>query len=482
MTVKLIQPRMRKRPMDTDLKLHMAPPLGLLTVAAVLRRDHRVTVENENIGAVDLTDCPDIVGISVTVDVLPRAMEIARAYRSRGIPVVAGGIHITTAADTIPEDAFDALCIGAAEGTWPQIMEDLSRGALRKRYRCRGPLKGEEIVSPAYDMIASEPYLYCNVVHTSRGCPFQCDFCYNSSREHQYVNRPIGDVLADIRATGQKHILFIDDNFAGNRAWTRDFLRAIRPLELKWNAAVSLDVAWEPELLDLMRDSGCRSLFIGFESISPSSIRSVHKGQNRTEGYDRAVAEIHRRGIMVNASFVFGLDGDTPETFPATLDWIVKNRIETVTSHILTPYPGTVLYDRMAAEGRLLTHDLSRYNTANVVFQPRGMSPEELYRGYLWMYRQIYSLKNILRRRPAARQQRMSYWLFNLLYRKYGGFTDRLCKLVTYASIGRLAQFLSRCRGRWEEPLPEYADIPPRTLQAHLEMPGSVSHTEVPEA
>ena len=449
MTVKLIQPRMRKRPMDTDLKLHMAPPLGLLTVAAVLRGEHQVTVENENIGPVDLRDTPDIVGISVTVDVLPRAMEIARAYRSRGIPVVAGGIHITTAADTVPEDAFDALCIGAAEGVWPEIMKDLAcRGALRKRYRCKGPLRGEEIVSPAYDMIAPENYLYCNVVHTSRGCPYRCDFCYNSGREHRYVNRPIPDVLADIRATGQRHILFIDDNFAGNRAWIREFLTAILPLGLKWNAAVSLDVAWEPELLDLMRRSGCQSLFIGFESIDPRSIGSVHKGQNRTDRYDRAVEEIHKRGIMINASFVFGLDGDTPETFSATLDWILRNRIETVTSHILTPYPGTVLFDRMLAEGRLLTRDLSLYNTAHVVFQPKGMTPEELYKGYLWIYRQVYSLKNILRRRPAARRQRMSYWPFNLFYRKYGSLTDRLCKLVTYARIGRVVQRLSRYRGK----------------------------------
>ena len=442
MTVKLIQPRMHKRPMDTDLKLHMAPPLGLLTVAALLRRDHRVTVENENVGPVDMGDSPDVVGISVTVDVLPRAMEIARVYRSRGIPVVAGGIHVTTAADTIPEDAFDALCIGAAEGTWPEIMRDLAEGRLQRRYRCKGPLKGEDIVSPAYDMVDPSSYLYCNVVHTSRGCPFQCDFCYNSGREHHYVNRPIPDVLADIRATGQKHILFIDDNFTGNRAWTREFLAAIRPLGLKWSAAASLDAAREPELLDLMGESGCRSLFIGFESIDPRSIDSVHKGQNRIADYERAVAEIHRRGIMVNASFVFGLDGDTPETFRATLDWIVRNRIETVTSHILTPYPGTALYARMEAEGRLLTRDLSLYNTAHVVFQPRGMIPEELYQGYLWMYRQIYSWKNILRRRPEARQQRMTYWLFNLLYRKYGGLTDRLCKMVTYERIGRLAQRL----------------------------------------
>ncbi len=446
MNVKLIQPRMRKRPMDTDLKLHMAPPLGLLTVAALLRRTHRVTVENENVGPVDLNDSPDIVGISVTVDVLPRAVEIARSYRSRGIPVVAGGIHVTTAADTIPEDAFDALCIGAAEGTWPEIMADLARGALKKRYRCRGEMKGEDVVSPAYDMIDAKQYLYCNVVHTSRGCPYRCDFCYNSGREHRYVNRPIGDVLADIRATGQRHILFIDDNFAGNRAWTREFLQTIRPLGLKWNAAVSIDAARDPALLDLMRDSGCRSLFIGFESIDPRSIDSVHKGHNRTEDYDRAVAEIHRRGIMINGSFVFGLDGDTPETFRATLDWIVQNRIETVTSHILTPYPGTVLYERMLAEGRLLTDDLSLYNTAHVVFRPKGMTPEELYDGYLWMYREIYSLKNILRRLPAARQQRMTYLLFNFLYRKYGGFTDRLCKLLGYARIGRLAQLLGRYR------------------------------------
>ena len=454
MVVKLIQPRMIPRPMDTDLKLHMAPPLGLLTVATVLRGAHQVSVENENIGPVDLSDSPDIVGLSVTVDVLPRAMEIARGYRRRGIPVVAGGVHVTTAADTIPEDAFDALCIGAAEGTWPEIMGDLAGGKLRKRYRCKGPLRGEDLVSPAYDLVAEQPYLYCNVVHTSRGCPFRCDFCYNSGQEHRYVHRRVEDILADIRATGQRHILFIDDNFAGDRAWTREFLRIIRPMKLRWNAAVSLDIAGDPELLDLMKESGCRSLFIGFESIHPESLRSVHKGQNRVEDYDRAVREIHGRGIMINASFVFGLDGDTPETFPATLRWIVKNRIETVTSHILTPYPGTVLYERMKAEGRLLTDDLSQYNTAHVVFRPEGMTPEELCRGYLWMYRQIYSLKNILRRAPLAREQRMTYWLFNLLYRKFGRLTAFLCRRVNRRLNRRSAQdnaALLRAESRYVE-------------------------------
>lgn len=444
MYVKLIQPRMRPRPMDTGLKMHMSPPLGLLTIASLLRNEHRVRLENENIRPVEFFDGPDIVGISVTVDTLPRAMEIAAAFRKRGIPVVAGGIHITTAADTIPADAFDALCIGPAEGTWPRIMADCARDELQKVYRCEGSFTGADIVSPAYDMIDPRDYLYCNIVHTSRGCPFRCDFCYNSSGGHPYLRRPIEDVLRDIHMVGRRHIMFIDDNFAGDPAWTRQLLHAITPLRIRWNAAVSLNAALDTDLLDLMKRSGCEGLFIGFESVNAESLRAVHKGQNQLERYEQAVRNIHDRGMMVNASFVFGLDGDTPDTFRHTLDWIVRNRIETVTSHIMTPYPGTVLYDRMKAEGRITTDALSLYNTANVVFRPLRMTADELQRGYLDMYRQIYSFRNILRRMPEKRDQRAAYLSFNLLYRKFGRFSDELCRLVGYSRIGWLGERLSR--------------------------------------
>ncbi|MBR6809245.1 MAG: cobalamin-dependent protein, partial [Clostridia bacterium] len=251
MYIKLIQPGMIKRPMDTDLKIHMAPPLGLLTIANILRKEHRVVLENENVQLLHLDDAPDLVGISVTVDVLPRAMEIAAVYRKKGVKVVAGGIHVTCASHLIPEDAFDVLCIGAAEGTWPQIVRDFQQGTLQKIYRCTARMQGRDIVSPAYDMLKTEPYLYCNVVHTSRGCPFRCDFCYNSSNSQPYLNREIEDVLADIKAIGSRHIMFIDDNFTGNPVWTRKFLEAIRPLKLKWNAAVSINVAQDLQLLDL---------------------------------------------------------------------------------------------------------------------------------------------------------------------------------------------------------------------------------------
>ncbi len=444
MYIKLIQPKMEKRPMDNDIKIRMSPPLGLLTIINILRDEHRVVLENENIQEICYDDTPDIVGISVTVDVLPRAIEIARKFRKRNIPVVAGGIHITSAAETIPPDSFDVLCIGAAEGTWPDIVNDFQNGSLKRLYRCGCNLGGDDIASPAYDILKKSEYLYCNVVHTSRGCPFRCDFCYNSGKEHVYINRAIEDVIADIRAVKSRHIMFIDDNFAGNRKWTCDFLKAIAPMNLKWNAAVSINAAFDSELLDLMAESGCQSLFIGFESINPKSIGDVHKLQNNTDKYEEAIRAIHKRGIMINASFVFGLDGDTKETFKNTLDWIVKNRLETVTSHILTPYPGTELYNRLKNQGRIITDDLSLYNTSHVVFKPVGMTAEELYSGYIDIYKKIYSFKNIFRRMPKARKQLAPYLLFNLMYRKFGKFTDFLCKLITYKRIGLWAEKLSR--------------------------------------
>ena len=443
MFIKLIQPRMLMRPMDTGLKIRMSPPLGLYTIVNMFRNQHTVVVQNENVE--DITyDNPDIVGIMVSLDVLPRAAEIARPFRERGIPVVAGGVHITTASQTVPDGLFDMLCIGAAEGTWPDIMNDLQHGQLKPVYRCSPNFTGSDIIPPAYDLIPADKYLYTNIMHTSRGCPFRCDFCYNSFGGHRYMHREIDDVVSEIKAIGRRHIMFIDDNFIGDPAWTRQLLQAITPLNIKWNAAVSINVATIPGMLDLMLESGCQGLFIGFESINAASVGSVHKVQNDRTRYEEAIREIHNRGIMINASFVFGLDEDTPEVFKQTLDWIVEQRIETVTSHILTPYPGTKLYDQLEAQGRITTTDLSRYNTAHVVFQPKRMTAEQLIEGYLWIYSELYSWKNILRRMPRNQRQRLAYLNFNIFYRKWGRWTDRLCRLVTYRRIGLLAERLSR--------------------------------------
>ena len=391
MIIKLIQPEMKMRPMDTKLKTRMSPPLGLLTIANMFYREHTVIIENENIRDLNYDEAVDIVGISITVDVLPRAVEIAKRFRERGVTVVGGGIQITACPEYMTEE-FDAVSVGMAEKTWFDIVRDFQRGELKKIYTCSGSIKGSDIIPPAYNLINKGDYLYTNIVCTSRGCPFKCDFCYNSCEHCRdiYINRPIEDVLADIRAIGKKHIMFIDDNFIGNPKWTREFVKALKPLNIKWNAAVSSNIGDMPELLDEMAESGCQSLFIGFESLNERSLRNVHKNQNSIEKYEKLVNELHSRGIMINASFVFGLDGDDVTTFKATLDWIVKNKIETVTSHILTPYPGTKLYDDFVKDNRITSFDFSEYNTASVVFKPENMTAEELYEGYINIYKEIY--------------------------------------------------------------------------------------------
>lgn len=255
------------------------------------------------------------------------------------------------------------------------------------------------------------------------------------------MNRLIDDVIEDINKVGRKHIMFIDDNFIGNPKWTFEFLNRIKPLGIKWNAAVSANVVDIPDMLDLMKESGCQGLFIGFESINGNSIEIANKNQNNTERYEYIVNEIHRRGLMINASFVFGLDDDDPTTFNRTIKWIVKNKIETVTSHILTPYPGTAQHSRYNAEKRITSDDLSLYTTADVVFSPRKMTSEELYEGYIDIYRQIYSFSNILRRIP--KHQRTGYLLFNIFYRKYGKLTEKICEFIGFNRIGYIWEKLS---------------------------------------
>ncbi len=436
MHIVLIQPKMNKRPMDTDLKTRMAPSLALLTLMNLTPAGNEVTIINENVEQIDFNCAADLVGITITLDVMPRAVQIAEKFRRRGVPVVAGGIHVTCCpGECAPH--FDAVCVGAAERVWARMTGDTARRNLQRVYYDMVDFRGDEIVSPKYDGLDKSRYLYTNVVTTSRGCPNRCDFCYNSCKNRAYVRRPIKDVIRDIQSLGTRHILFIDDNFIGDPSYTEDLLGCMRGMDLKWSAAVTTKIAGYPRLLDLMAKTGCQSLFIGFESINNASLQGVKK-DNRFEKYEALAKEIHSRGIMINASMVFGLDGDTLDVFDRTLDWLIKNKIETLTSHILTPYPGTELYRRMEGEGRIIDHDLSIYNTAHVVFAPKGMTAQELQEGYLRIYREFYSFRNILRRMPEHRAQRKPYLLFNLFYRKFGRFSLLLTRIIPMRVLGRL--------------------------------------------
>lgn len=441
MRIKLIAPRMSLRPMDSEYKRVLSPSLALLTVAALTPAGHDVTIADENAQELNLGDAPDLVGITVNVDTSARAYAIAARYRERGVPVVVGGIHVSANPDEALAHA-DAVCIGEAENQWARILSDAAAGRLQRQYRCAEPADLTQVPLPRRDLIDQSRYLYTNIVCASRGCPFACEFCYNSCDyvHHRYRTRPIAHVIEEIHRLGTKQVLFIDDNFIGNVNWTREFLRAIRPLGLKWHAAVSTNVGLHPDLLDEMQATGCQSLFIGFESINQASVAGASKYQNHVDTYEELIGAIHARGIMVNASLVFGFDHDTPDVFPDTLDWLVRNRVETMTAHILTPYPGTKLYQRLKREGRIVDEDWRHYNTAHVVYTPRHMTREELYAGYLWMYDRFYALENILRRMPEDRGQWLPYLLFNLGYRKYGKVTSQVARWGLMNALGRVAR------------------------------------------
>ncbi len=431
--------------MDTSLKARMAPSLGLLVIAQVLRENHQVTLEDENIEPINYTETVHAVGITVTVNTYNRAIEISKAYREKGIPVIAGGIHIS-AVPELCSTYFDALCVGPSETIWSEIIADIKNNKLKKLYHCSQSISGNDIASPAYDLVDHTKYLYTNIISTSYGCPFRCNFCYNSCDAYNklYINKPVENVLDEIKAINRKHIMFIDDNFIGNPDWTRKLLQKIKPLRLKWNAAVSANIINMPDILDSMQQSGCQGLFIGFESLTSHALDNANKNQNDSILYEKLVNEIHKRGMMVNASFVYGLDGEDTSVFQRTVDFVVKNKIETVTSHIFTPYPGTEVYKKLLEEKRINSFDYTKYDTAHVVFSPQNMTESELYDGYLSVYKKIYSLKNILRRIPRSKKQIIPYFLFNLMYRKYGKFTSFICEKIGYSRIGIWAERISK--------------------------------------
>jgi radical SAM superfamily enzyme YgiQ (UPF0313 family) len=444
MKIKLISPRMSLRPMDSAYKRLLSPPLSLVTIATLTPKEHTVWIEDENVGKINLKDNPDIVGITVNVDTSERAFEIAEHYRHKNIKVIFGGIHASANPEVMLTHC-DSVVIGEAEEVWETLLNDFTENRLQSIYRNNTVTDLRNVPVPNWNFVNHKKYLYHNVIVTSRGCPFHCNFCYNSSDyvSNHFRNRPVEEVLKEIENFETKQILFIDDNFIGNLEWTKQFVQTIKGKGFIWHAAVSANIFHHKNLIRDFADSGCKSLFIGFESINEKSILSADKRQNKISEYEELISFLHENGIMINASMVFGFDSDEPSVFKTTLDWLIKNRVETMTAHILTPYPGTVLYRQLLSENRIIDFTPNKYNTSNVVFQPKNMTPEELRNGYLWIYREFYSLKNIIRRKPVNKALRTPYFLFNLGYRKYGRITSFMGKMRFMSKIGQIARKIS---------------------------------------
>ncbi len=418
-SVLLINPFYRKDARASLGKHVLTPTLALSSLAGVTPPDWSVRIWDENLlqGPPPADPPPRVAGITVHLTFAKRAYELARWLRSRGTIVIFGGPHVSACTDEAAAHA-DAVVLGNGVAIWPTVLADIAAGRLRRRYD--GAWDELAAAPPRRDLLPQASYLTTASLNATNGCRNRCDFCYLSTagvRMPWRVRDP-RDVAAEFAATGEPYGVFTDNNLGSDPDHLIDLCAALRPLQRIWSAAVTLDVTDREDAVAAMAAAGCTGVFIGFESLGDGNLRRAGKRTPPAEEYARRVRMFHRHGIQVNASFVFGFDGDDTSIFARTVAWCEAVRLECATFHILTPYPGTPLFRRMDAAGRILTRDWQRYDTAHCVFRPARMTPQELEAGYAWCYRRMFSFASILRRRPEDPRAVLPYLAMALLYKR----------------------------------------------------------------
>ena len=398
--VKMILPALTEAtsPLFRPIKYSLFPPLGLATLAGYLDPDVEVSLHDEHVERLRVDDEPDLVVIQAYITSARRSYEIADLYRRRGCHVAIGGLHPTS----LPEEAAahaDTVFVGPGEDTWPRFLEDFAAGRPQARYT--STVRTLDGLPPIRrDLIKRHLYLVPNSIVVSRGCPHACDFCYKEAffeGGRSFYTQSVDGALAEIDRLPGRHLYFLDDHLFGNGRFARALFEGMRGMGRIWQAAGTVKSVLQPGLLEAAVEAGLRSLFVGFETISATNLRDHRKTQNINKDYSAAIRRLHELGVMVNASFVFGMDDDDVNIFDRTVEWAVQEGVETATFHILTPYPSTGLFQRIEAEGRLAHRDWDRYDTRHAVFRPARMRPEELEEGYWRADRDFYRWSNIAR-------------------------------------------------------------------------------------
>jgi radical SAM superfamily enzyme YgiQ (UPF0313 family) len=445
----LINPFYRKDPHASFGKHVLTPSLALTALAGGTPPHWELKYWDENLlqGSPPLNPFPEVVAITVHLTFAERAYELARWYRQWGAKIVLGGLHVLSAPEEAAEHA-DALAIGEGVQLWPQLLLDVERGELKAVYRgdYRKPYRDDP--APRRDLLPRESFLTTSSMIATRGCHNRCGFCYLSTAglHMPYRLRDVEQIAAEIAADAQPYTVFVDNNLGSRPEYLRALCQALRPLEIIWSAALTIDVTDDPQLVRDMALAGCTGVFIGFESLNFDNLAAAGKRTPIPEDYARRVAILHDNGIQVNGSFVLGFDHDDADVFAKTVDWIEVNRLECATFHILTPYPKTPLFERLAREGRIVHRDWRLYDTAHVVFEPAAMTAEELLTGYRWCYERLFSHRSIWRRRPEDWRAVPSYLAMSYLYKKTNLVWHLLIRLRLTALIWRPLVELSRQR------------------------------------
>ncbi len=396
-------------------------PLTLTTLAALVppELDAELQLIDEGIEDVDLDLDADLVGMTVITGTAVRAYELSAHFRGRGIPVVLGGPHVTL----VPDDAQpngDAVVVGYAEEAWPELLRDFRAGRLQPRYVQRQGLTLANLPFARRDLLPRDRFLTNDVFEATRGCVHSCEFCVvPSAWGLEPYQKPVEDVVADIRQKGSRKLIFVDLNLVADPSYAARLFEALVPLRVQWYGLATTLLGENPRLLALAARSGCRGLLIGLESMSRANLRDTRKGFNSPDTYRDLVDALHRHGIALQGCFVFGLDQDTPSIFLETARFVVDARIDLPRFAVVTPFPGTPLYKRLEKEGRILTRNWELYDGQHVVFEPAQMSVEELQRGVETAWRFAYSAQSIGRRMLASPSPWPVRIGANLAYRFY---------------------------------------------------------------
>ena len=424
---------------------------------------HDVRICDENLAPLDVLDRPDLVGITVYVASARRAYEIAAHYRRRRVPVVLGGLHVSACPDEALRHA-DSIVVGEADRVWPQLLADAGRGRLRPRYDPPPP-ELDRLPALPRQLVPPRAYLTRNSILATRGCNRRCAFCYKTSLSRSPLRkRPVREVLDEIRCMEGDAVVFLDDNLAADPAYARSLFTALRDVNKVWMGAASIDLAADESLLDTFADSGCCSLFVGIESIRQCNLDRMRKGWSKVVRREDYVRRIRDRGIMVNGSFVFGFDGDDPRSFDETVDWAIRCNLDTATFHILTPYPGTPLWNRLQRQRRITDLDWSHYDTSHVVFRPKRMTPDELLAGYVRAYDRFYAWPAVFARALADPWGGLPRLLLNVGYKRMNPLWPVLGRSgLAAATFSLFVKALRLHRRRWAWDRADFV----RILHAH---------------
>ncbi|MFC1851782.1 B12-binding domain-containing radical SAM protein [candidate division CSSED10-310 bacterium] len=376
------------------------PVISLPTLAAITPDHHEIRYVDDNIEPALIAADEDLVALTVMTPLAPRAYAIADFFRSHGKKVILGGVHPTFC----PEEALqhaDALVVGEGELSWPLALQDAEQGKLKTIYRAENLIESQKIPPPDRTILQNKKYFFTNLIQTTRGCPFDCEFCsVTSLYGGTYRVRPLEHIRQELDIIGKpgSFIFIVDDNIVGQSRYSQELFTVLKDYRYKWLSHASINLAFNDKLLRAAADSGCYGLFVGFESLNKDNLNLMGKKVNRIEYYQEAIARFHQVGIGVLGSFVLGYDHDQTGVFEEIFSFTVKTKLDGGLFTILTPYPGTKVRRRLEKQGRIISNDWSLYDMEHIVFRPTNMTVEQLYSGFKELTLSFHTVPTILKR------------------------------------------------------------------------------------